>query len=116
MSGRVYLSGVALALVTGAFLLTDHLLTPPPGVTEANCRRIRVGMRRAEVERLLGSRGISLGRDHPYFSRNWEYMGWLGEAGAVEVVFDKADRVVSAYGVWEGPPGPLARLRAWLGW
>ena len=42
MSGRVYLLGVGLALVAGAFVLTDWLLAPPltPGVTEANVKRL----------------------------------------------------------------------------
>jgi hypothetical protein len=42
-------------LVTLAFLLTDHLLTPPlePGVTEVNVKRLRPGMTRDQVEGIL---------------------------------------------------------------
>ena len=45
MPRLVYLSGAGLALVALAFVLTDSLLWEP-GVTEANVRRIRPGMRR----------------------------------------------------------------------
>ncbi|MCI0459975.1 MAG: outer membrane protein assembly factor BamE [Gemmataceae bacterium] len=57
MSKRVYLLGVGLLLVAGAFLLADWLLTPPltPGVTERNVKRLRPGMTRGEVEAILGS-------------------------------------------------------------
>jgi hypothetical protein len=53
MSRGVYLLGVGMALVALAFVVTDALLWEP-GVTEANVRRIRVGMTMAEVEALLG--------------------------------------------------------------
>jgi hypothetical protein len=53
VSRGVYLLGVGLALVALAFALTDALLWRP-GVTEANVRRIRPGMKRTEVEAVLG--------------------------------------------------------------
>jgi hypothetical protein len=128
MSRRVYLLGVGLALVALAFAATDSLLTPPPGVTEANCRRIRVGMLRAEIERLLGGHGISLGKYPPNPRCQWNYrfpwtnkewresVAWVCEAGGIEVTFDEAGRAVRTYRVWNGEPGLLSRLRAWLGW
>jgi hypothetical protein len=127
MSGRVYLLGLGLALLALAFVLTDALLWRP-GVTESNCCRIRVGMPRAEIEKLLGGRGISLGRyppnprcqwDYrfPWMNKNWrEQVAWVCEAGGVVVTFDEAGRAVRAYRVWNEEPGILARLRAWLGW
>jgi hypothetical protein len=54
MSRRVYLLGVGLAL---ALAVTNWALSLQPGVTEANCRRIRPGMTLAEVETLLGEPG-----------------------------------------------------------
>src|SRR5262249_22484862 len=39
----VYLPGVGAILVAGAFVLTDRLVWPP-GLTEANVRRVREGM------------------------------------------------------------------------
>ncbi len=53
MSRNVFLWGIALYLLTVAFLLTDWL-TFAPGVTERNCRRIRPGMTPAEVKGILG--------------------------------------------------------------
>ena len=53
MSRLVYLLGVGIALVAGAFLLTDALLWRP-GATEANARRIREGMTLGEVEAIMG--------------------------------------------------------------
>ncbi len=57
MPRLVYLTGLALLLLAGAFLLTDKLLWPP-GVTEANLLRIRVGMTLGEVEAILGEPGV----------------------------------------------------------
>ncbi len=42
MSKHVYLAGVALFLVTVAFLVTDELVWRP-GVTEANVRIVNYG-------------------------------------------------------------------------
>ena len=55
MSGRVYLLGVGVALVALALAFTDRALSLQPGVTEANAKRIRLGMTLQEVEALLGS-------------------------------------------------------------
>ncbi len=127
MRRQTYLLGVGLALVALAFVLTDALLWRP-GVTEANYRRIRAGMPQAEIERLLGGRGVSLGRYPPHPGYQWDYrfpwankhwreeVAWVCEAGGIAVRFDETGRTVSAYRVWSGEPGPLARLRAWLGW
>src|SRR5215470_1382865 len=62
MNRQVYLLGVALALLTGAFLLTNALLYPP-GVTEANFRRLRQGMTVGQVNALFGCPG-NLGLDN----------------------------------------------------
>src|SRR5262245_32083334 len=54
MPRRVYLLGVGLALVALALAITDAVMGPSPGVTEANVRRIRVGMGMKEVAARLG--------------------------------------------------------------
>jgi hypothetical protein len=84
MSGLTYFTGLALLLLAGAFLLTDHLLTPPPGVTEVNAQRIKAGMSRAWAERILGGPPalevpVNRYRSHGY---------WYDGAGLVGVEFD----------------------------
>jgi hypothetical protein len=130
MSRRVYLLGVGLALLAGAFLLTDALLWRP-GVTEANVRRIRPGMTLAEVEALLGP--FILDREDTPFHRavredalqvmchgadsgvvHWY---WHGEHGHAGVAF-LGGRVLQALWIPDPPSGGglLDRLHAWLGW
>jgi hypothetical protein len=46
MSRGVFLLGVGVALVALGLAVTDWALSLLPGVTEANTRRIRVGMTR----------------------------------------------------------------------
>jgi hypothetical protein len=58
MRKRVFVCGVAIVAVALAFVLTDSLLmTLGAGVTEASICRIRPGMTRPQVERLLGEPG-----------------------------------------------------------
>jgi hypothetical protein len=82
MNRTVYFAGVALFLVTVAFLVTDSLVWRPR-VTEANMRRIRVGMTGAQVEAILGRRcdtdisGWGNGTSHAWI--------WIGEEGWVWV-------------------------------
>jgi hypothetical protein len=124
MPRLTYFAGLALLAVAGAFLLTDRLLTPPPGVTEANVKRIREGMRLAEVEAILGPR-----------TKTWQAQGEWAISGTLDdgvVVCFEAGRVsrvgissVRGPSCWHAPsayrfpratPRPLDRLRAWLGW
>jgi hypothetical protein len=58
MSKRVYFFGLAIAVVALAFSLADQLFWEP-GVSASNVRRIRPGMRLAEVEAILGGRSIT---------------------------------------------------------
>ena len=53
MHRLVYLAGLGLVLLAGAFLLTDHL-TWQPGVTERNGRLVRRGISMAQVQAVLG--------------------------------------------------------------
>jgi hypothetical protein len=111
MSRQVYLLGVGVALVAGAFLLTDAMLRRP-GVTEANVRRIRPGMRVADVEAILGGKARVGPAFHLWVSEDGEAVAKVGADGRVEWA-----------AFLHGPlrpsppePGSLARLRAWLGW
>ena len=112
MSRGVYLLGVGIVLLAGAFLLTDRLLWRP-GVTEANVRRIRPGMSVQEVEGLLGGpanttrrAGCSRGPAH-----SW-HVFLAGSEGYATVHFDMQGRAVDARFDWnqQRPPGPLDRL------
>jgi hypothetical protein len=115
MSRRAYLWAGGVALVACALLLTDRLLWEP-GPTKDNVRRIRPGMTLAEVEELLGGPAadtFEMPADWPAY--RWQ-REWRAEGAAVDVQFTADGRVMAAGGGKRGPPGPLARLRAWLGW
>jgi hypothetical protein len=86
-----YFTGLALLLVAGAFLLTDGLLTPAPGVTEENVQRIEPGMRRGWVERVLGGPAT----EEAHFA-NGGFGLWDAGAGLVVVDFDTAGRVTAS--------------------
>jgi hypothetical protein len=122
MPRLVYLLGLGMILVALAFLVTDRLLYPP-GITEANMRRIRPGMTRREVERIFcrrpdcGVRVIAAkAEDDSDLALIWK----RNDGFSCAVIFDPRGRTEG--GVWiKGkhhpyPPGPLDRLRAWLGW
>ena len=124
MPRLVYVAGVGIALVAGAFVLTDALLWRP-GVTQANVRRILPGMSREQVRAILGGQGEVTAFANA--GRNW-CMTWTGREGTAFVHFD----VSCAYEDWrvtgedwrmwdvrfQARPnaGLLAHLRAWLGW
>jgi hypothetical protein len=127
MSRRVYLLGVAIALVALAFAVTDAVLGPRPGATEANVTRIRNGMTRKEVEAILGGKGswgdrpgAPLMRDASWGIPQTHYH-WVGANGYASVTFswsisDGKEQVLDACFVRTASPSPLQRLRAWLGW
>jgi hypothetical protein len=127
MSRRTFLLGFGIAVVALAFAVTAAVLGPAPGVTEANARRIRPGMKLREVEAILGARGLgmtdgtasTLFRPEPYL--------WAGPQARVLVVFtygepaeaDWHEPRVAANGVTFNRTGSLnllSRLRSWLGW
>jgi hypothetical protein len=132
MSRQVYLLGLGLVLVAGAFLVTDSLVGRQPGVTEANVRRVRPGMTFSQVEGILGEWTEELQFYPPAIClvvrRNpsppaFEVWKWRGEDGVAEVRFAPSGRVLSASfektaqeASGPKPDGPLDRLRSWLGW
>src|SRR5262249_30448538 len=81
MPRLTYFTGLALLLVAGAFLLTDHLLALPPGVTEANVRRIKPGMPLGRVQGILG-RAADWDPEPHYPSRS---LFWFSSAGVIRV-------------------------------
>src|SRR3954451_20487169 len=90
MPRGVFTLGLGLLVVAEAFLVTCEVLGPSPGVTEANVRRIKVGMSLEEVEAILGGPcrvGPGPGKAPPWL-RSWE-----GRCGFAAVSFGVTDRV-----------------------
>ncbi len=119
MSRRVYLLGVAVALVGLALGFTDWALSLRPGVTEANTRRVREGMTRAEVEAILGGPGTLWIPPHRPTPPSTTYF-WTGPRGEAVIRFSAStgpgDFVKSVHFKRTEGTSRLARLRAWLGW
>jgi hypothetical protein len=116
MPRGVYLLGLGLALVALALVLTDALLWEP-GVTEANVRRVHVGMTLRETQRVLGGPS-QVTRRFCDRVQSVEVAVWWGARGEAHVWFadGRVFRVIFAPPARGNPPGPLAHLRAWLGW
>src|SRR5262245_51878302 len=109
MPRLVYLTGVALLLLAGAFLLTDRLVRPP-GITEANVKRIRPGMTPTAVERLLGGPATAellfpvhqpaMGRHTPLSADKYAlpagWRRWIAPEGAAVVYFNRDGKVAEA--------------------
>jgi hypothetical protein len=74
----------------------------------------------AEVEALLGGPAAVTVDMHPVApdeERGYRWLRrWKAEGAAVDVLFFEDGRVMAAAGRGRPQPGPLARLRAWLGW
>jgi hypothetical protein len=100
----VALGAVLLAVAVAALLL------PRPGVTRSNFDRIKKGMPRGEVERILGGppseSGIAVAPRVP-----WAI--WTQGGTTVLVLFD--EDAVEKCDFYEHPPPSLAdRVRGWL--
>jgi hypothetical protein len=115
MPRGVYLLGLGLALVALALAFTDWALSLRPGVTEANVKRVRPGMALAEVESILGGKGLLSYAPGASGSRASVYLWRESDRGAF-VVFGDDGAVTSAGFQRDSVQNPLARLRAWLGW
>ena len=105
MPRLTYLTGLALLLVAGAFRLTDWLVAPPPGVTEANVRRIQEGMALERVEQLLGGGATGFRTGRRAGGRAVGCHFWFSPCGEAAVWVDGLGRVVSA----EWVPGSRPR-------
>jgi hypothetical protein len=133
----IYLLGLGMALIGLALAVTDWVMGPHPGATEANARRIRPGMTLAEVEAILGGPGRhSLGDGEG--GCRWDHYSWVGsdtliiihtarpwlaDAGTGTVtrngvtVHRASPSLLAAYGqTRQTSPSFLARLRSRLGW
>jgi hypothetical protein len=124
----IYLLGLGLALIGLALAVTDQVMGPAPGVTEANVRRIKPGMKMAEVEAILGGPGQwhSAKGSAVY---HWGTYEWKGSAGTSLITFRSEcvwehglrfvdtgrERVVEVTFQQTAGQPLLARLRAWLG-
>jgi hypothetical protein len=126
MSRRTFLLGLGIAVVALAFAVTDGVIGPTPGLTEANARRIKPGMTLREVEAILGARGLCMGDGTRSFYYPLPYL-WAGPDARVIVEFSlggpaeeawREQRVVRNGVSFQrtASPNPLARLRSWLGW
>jgi hypothetical protein len=115
MAKRALLWLTGLMLVVSALLLTDRLLWQP-GLTEDNVRRIKPGMTLAEVEALLGGPAADTFEMPPDYMAYRLQREWKEGGETVVVQFFADGRVMTAAGRGRTQPGPLARLRLWLGW
>jgi hypothetical protein len=118
--------GVAGCVVLLALGATERLLEPPPGVTEANLRRIRKGMTLANVEAIFGraadeqTTGISSTEPTCFVVRTWRGQAWDAtvsfgqDSGRVCGVF----RTNAGAGPSVDTEGtnPLDSLRSLFGW
>src|SRR5262245_51186366 len=115
MPRLTYLTGLALVLLAGAFLLTDTL-TWQPGVTARNVRRIKAGMTLPEVEAVLGGPAQQAQRTDRC-GGDWLRV-WAAPGAEARVVFGLDDRAQGAAfrPTRNGPPPPFRRVPASLGW
>jgi hypothetical protein len=106
----VYLFGVGLALVTLALAVTDGALDGGRRATYRKHWGLQGGMTVEEVQSLFG-RPPDRQRFDPGFDITLE---WVGLGGKVSVDFRRG-KVCWAQWDKDATPGPLDRLRAWLG-
>jgi hypothetical protein len=121
MSRWVFLLGIGIAVLALAFVVTDCVIGPTPGVTEANVRRIKPGMTWSEVNATFGASGelsllnLLLRHDDSAIIYRWE-----GPNGVAIARFGNGierPKIVEFIS-FRRTPGPniLSRLRSWLCW
>jgi hypothetical protein len=113
----VFFVGVAMAMVAAAFLVTDALLGPTPGPTEANARKVKAGMTLREAEIILGGpptqRVSTVGKFAS--SVGTALLFWPGRQGGVLVSIRYDNEVVEAAWLAEkAPPTLFQRVCSWL--
>jgi hypothetical protein len=120
MSRGVFLLGVGVALVALGLSATDRALSLLPGITEANTRRICVGMTLFEVETKLGGPPTRRFRDGPNAGPYFLDAIWEGKEGTCRVLFRQdtwhgTERATDVFYISKHN-GFIARLRTWFGW
>lgn len=128
---RAVLAGLLLAALLGGVAGVRHFRPVSPGVNPANCRKIGIGMPRAEVENLLGGPpvdsepiwGDAVSAYRPIFPDwgkpypdgppypVWFYRVWGNNRCVIEVIFDDQSRVVARRCVEDTY---VTRTRRWL--
>jgi hypothetical protein len=108
------------AVVLCLMALAWGFLFPKPRISQATCDRIRVGMTSAEVQALLGERGVcisslyEIGKPQPTTSK------WDGKWGSIYVSFDENHVVTGTQFVPKKQTDPvqdyLDRVLTSLGW
>jgi hypothetical protein len=124
MSRQVFLLGLGIGVLGLGFAVTNWALGLQPGVTEANVKRVRPGMRLEEVESVLGPREgrpeealrIFTVVNQPLPGAEYTACVWGGSGVAVVIVFDSGRRATQIHCRQGDRQNPLAILWAWLGW
>ncbi len=120
MPRLVYLIGLGIVASAVACCLTNRVVRPMPGPTEANVRRIKPGMSMKEAEAILGGPG-QCGIDSSetgYWSATYE---WAGPQGTVFVRVggklsdDGPGAITDAWFDCSSVPSPIQHLRSLLG-
>jgi hypothetical protein len=92
--------GVALPVAAGAVWRFMPRQPPTPGISEANCARIKPGMRKEQVEDILGGPpgiyggGRLVDPEESLDTGRAVLSEWVNEAGTVHVWFDHDGTVV----------------------
>jgi hypothetical protein len=121
---------VGLVAVVGAVCLTVAFSAGQrPRITQANFERIKVGMRLEEVEAILGVPpgdyttepvpDLEVGSSGT-FKKPGRGCAWWGNDGLIQLGVDEDNlvlwtRFVEPHYGYRLQPGPLGRLRRWLG-
>jgi hypothetical protein len=113
----VFIFGIAIVAVALAFVLTDSvLITLGAGVTEANVHRIRVGMTKPQVERILrvADQYVPISPPDSAETPDGELGLWGKSQLQVLVTFDRDGRVRSAsYYLEQGGELTLSSGQGW---
>jgi hypothetical protein len=123
MSKQVYLLGVGIALIGLGLAITDRAVRRPcPNLTRQVFERLQMGMIRAEVESILGpptgwGRVRMIGKGGRLQRPLGPATLWERGGNQIAVWFDEGEQVRFRSGSFtsQQEPGPLDRLRAWLG-
>ena len=95
MKKRILIIALILAIAVVAAVIVKREFFPAPGVTVQKFKRLRVGLFKREVEKILGERGVAVeDEDSELFFRinRFEVYKWVGEDGIILVAFSEVER------------------------